>query len=100
MTLCLLVAVWQAGHVLEACGDTEGTGHTATHLPILSTGWGGAGRPCPRGMGLCAQGRAADLEVPSPAGSAAVEVAGGALEEDSVLRPTAGARRACCKGAA
>jgi hypothetical protein len=32
--LCFLVATWQAGQVLEACGDTQAARQTAGHCNL------------------------------------------------------------------
>lgn len=82
--LCLLAGAWQAGHILDACGDTERCTGAAARRPSRPARWG----------------TAANLEELAPAGLAAVEVAGGAPEGDGVLCPAARARQACGKGAA
>lgn len=79
VTLCFLAAVWQAGHVLEACGG-RGAGHTRTlqsaptHSPPMPVRPGcppggtvasrpGSGGSCRRGTGkgLCPLPRSQDM---------------------------------------
>lgn len=98
-SVCFLVAAQQPGHFLETCGD-EGldTLPGTSYPPTLQPHYGG--QPLlavSTGPPPCPQGLATNLEVLSPAGLAAEEVTGGALEEDHVLRPAACTRHTRCK---
>lgn len=82
--VCFLVAARQPGHFLETCVEMKGLNTLPGNplpptlqphygeQPLLAVSTGSP--PCPRGL-------ATNLEVLSPAGLAAEEVTGGALEE-------------------